>query len=314
LPRLEKPDGKEITMARIRRVKLAATAWYHITARVANREFLLESDEKKSKFVEFLHRSLRFSGVELGTYAVMDNHVHLFVRVPEARELDDNEILRRIAALNGRGRADAVGERWASWREDGHVDRYEADRARYLRRMHDVSQFMKTLKELFTMWYNHRYRHVGTLWTGRFKSLLVEGGNYAEIVRVYIENNPVRARIVNNPADYRWNGIGAARLGDEEARRGQALLNCEHACEGTESGEVAGSDGNPDGAMPAGRVIAFTNGKILGSRDFVSRLIRDLGVFSRRTCAWQLRKAGFGNRTFAALGYRKDAIAIVKAA
>ena len=100
-------------MARTRRAKLQAAAWYHLIARVTDRQFLLESDEQKAHLADLLRRTLEFSGVELGTYVIMDNHFHLFVRVPEARELDDGEILRRIAVLNGQERADEVEEKWA---------------------------------------------------------------------------------------------------------------------------------------------------------------------------------------------------------
>lgn len=291
-------------MARTRRAKLPTTAWYHLIARVTDRQFLLQADEKKSHFVSLLHRTLEFSGVELGTYAIMDNHFHLLVRVPEACELDDREILRRIAVLSGVERASEVEEKWAKWRKIGQVVRYEADRMRYLRRMYDVSQFMKTLKELYTMWYNRTYHHIGTLWTGRFKSLLVEDGDYPVALRAYIEANPVRAGIVDAPADYPWNGIGAAQRGDPVAQRGQTLLD----------GEVAGAHAEGGRKVPAGRVVAFSNGKILGGQGFVTRIVRQLGFFSRRTHAWPLRETEFGNRVFAALGYKEDSIALLASA
>ena len=302
-------------MARIRRVKLPTTAWYHLIARVTNREFLLETDGKKSRFVDFLYRSLDFSGVELGTYAIMDNHVHLFVRVPEARDLDDEEILRRISVLNGVERAEIVREKWETWQEAGQEERYKADRARYLRRMYDVSQFMKTLKELFTMWYNRTYRHVGTLWTDRFKSLLVEDGENVENLRIYIERNPVRAGIVSDAEDYVWNGIGAATRGDVVAKRGQSLLDGErfdgesHA-EG-EHAARAGSYVAGGQVVSDRRVIPFSNGKILGSKKFVTRIVRLMGFFSRRTHAWPLKEVEFGQKVFAALGYKEDGISLL---
>ncbi len=305
-------------MARIKRVKQPTTTWYHLIARVTNREFLLETDGKKSRFIDFLYRSLDFSGVELGTYAIMDNHVHLFVRVPEASELDDAEILRRISVLNGENRAKTVRERWESWQESGQEICYKADRARYLRRMYDVSQFMKTLKELFTMWYNRTYRHVGTLWTDRFKSVLVEDGDYAKRVHVYIEANPVRAGIVDNPTDYCWSGIGAAKRGDPVAKQGQALLAGERGGE-IESRQEDERTNEKESRVtdvpivPNRRVIPFSNGKILGSQRFVTRIVRMMGFFSRRTRAWPLKEIEFGQKVFAALGYKKDFISIIAA-
>ena len=303
-------------MARIKRVKLPTTTWYHLIARVTNREFLLETDGKKSRFIDFLYRSLDFSGVELGTYVIMDNHVHLFVRVPEARELDDAEILRRISALNGENRAKTVRERWETWQESGQEIRYKADRTRFLRRMYDVSQFMKTLKELFTMWYNRTYRHVGTLWTDRFKSVLVEGGDYAERVRAYIEGNPVRAEIVDNPPDYCWSGIGAAKRGDPVAQQGQALLAGERvgkSCKEDERTDEKGPLVTDVPIVPNRRVIPFSNGKILGSQSFVTRMVRMMGFFSRRTHAWPLKELEFEQKVFAALGYKKDFMSIIAA-
>ncbi len=54
-------------------------------------------------------------------------------------------------------------------------DTLERVRARYLRRMWDLSEFMKTLKQKFTSWFNREHDRVGTLWESRFKSVIVEG-------------------------------------------------------------------------------------------------------------------------------------------
>ena len=294
-------------MARTRRVKLKSTAWYHLITRVTNQDFLLEPVEVKTRFLDFLRRTLDFSGVELGTYAIMDNHIHLFVRVLEARELDDAEILRRISVLNGKERADKVQRSWDRWQKTGRKALYEADRARFVRRMYDLSAFMKTLKELFTMWYNRTYQHVGTLWTDRFKSLLVEDGEHATRLRVYIEKNPVRAGIVQDAADYAWNGLGASRRGDLLAQHGQEILD----------GEQEDGDRPPvDTALevPRRRVVAFSNGKVLGSHAFVTRVVREMGFFSRRAHAWPLEEEEFKNKVFAALGYKQDAIERIDAA
>ncbi len=48
-------------------------------------------------------------------------------------------------------------------------------RRRLLSRMHDISEYMKSLKQRYTLWYNGVHGRVGTLWSERFKSVLVEG-------------------------------------------------------------------------------------------------------------------------------------------
>jgi REP element-mobilizing transposase RayT len=81
---------------------------------------------------------------------------------------------------------------------------------RYTYRMHDLSQFMKTLLQRFTRWFNRVHERHGTLWEERFKSVIVESGVAARTVAAYIDLNPVRAGVVADPADYRWSSYGAA--------------------------------------------------------------------------------------------------------
>jgi putative transposase len=51
---------------------------------------------------------------------------------------------------------------------------------------------------------NDHYHRSGTLWEGRYKASLVDCERY--VLRCYrsIELNPVCARMVSDPADYRW--------------------------------------------------------------------------------------------------------------
>src|SRR5690606_35699873 len=65
----------------------------------------------------------------------------------------------------------------------------------------------------YVQYFNHAYRRSGTLWEGRFKSSVVQSETYLLQCYRYIELNPVRAGMVEGPADYRWssyriNGLG----------------------------------------------------------------------------------------------------------
>jgi hypothetical protein len=88
--------------------------------------------------------------------------------------------------------------------------RVEEIRGRYTRRMHDLSEFMKSLLERFTKWFNRAHSRSGTLWEDRFKSVIVESGVAARTMAAYIDLNPVRAGMVKDPADYRWSSYGEA--------------------------------------------------------------------------------------------------------
>jgi hypothetical protein len=84
---------------------------------------------------------------------------------------------------------------------------------RFTYRMHDLGEFMKTLLLRFSRWFNVRHKRTGVLWESRFKSVLVEDGIAAKTMAAYIDLNPVRAGMVNDPADYRWSSYGEAMGG-----------------------------------------------------------------------------------------------------
>ena len=89
--------------------------------------------------------------------------------------------------------------------------------------MWDLSEFMMTLKQKFTIWFNRNHDRVGTLWESRFRSVVVEGAWKSLLcVAAYIDLNAVRAGLVDDPKDYRWCGYCEAVVGDPVARKGLA--------------------------------------------------------------------------------------------
>ncbi|KAF7771925.1 putative transposase [Pseudoalteromonas citrea] len=67
-----------------------------------------------------------------------------------------------------------------------------------------VSKLIQSLGRYYVRYFNQIYKRTGTLWEGRFKSTLVDSDNYFLIVSRYIELNPVRAGMVQHPAEYTW--------------------------------------------------------------------------------------------------------------
>jgi hypothetical protein len=45
--------------------------------------------------------------------------------------------------------------------------------------MHDLSEFIESLLERFTKWFNRTHSRSGHLWEDRFKSVIVESGTAA---------------------------------------------------------------------------------------------------------------------------------------
>lgn len=67
-----------------------------------------------------------------------------------------------------------------------------------------LRKMMQEVNQRYSHHYRRRYRYVGHLWQGRFKSLLIERESYLLQCGKYIELNPVRAGLVPCAADYRW--------------------------------------------------------------------------------------------------------------
>ena len=203
---------------RMARIKLeGAAAVYHCISRVVGGQLLLD-DGCKEKLVEILGKVAAFCGVEVITYCMMSNHFHVLVRVPARVELSDDELLARMTAFYGKkGILTALAREGLEKR--GKIDR--DIRESVMSRIGDVSAFMKDFKQRFSRWYNKRTRRFGTLWAERFTSVLVEDSPAAlRTVAAYIDLNPVRAGLVQDPKDYRHCGYAAALVGAASIRRG----------------------------------------------------------------------------------------------
>ena len=67
-----------------------------------------------------------------------------------------------------------------------------------------VSRLMQSLGRRYVGYFNYAYARTGTLFEGRYRSSLVENNEYLLSCLRYIELNPVRAGMVNDPGDYQW--------------------------------------------------------------------------------------------------------------
>ena len=67
-----------------------------------------------------------------------------------------------------------------------------------------VSRMMQDIGRRYVLYFNHIHHRTGTLWEGRFRSSMVSSRRYMLACYRYIELNPVRAGMVEHPADYLW--------------------------------------------------------------------------------------------------------------
>ena len=152
-----------------------------------------------------MRRLEAFSGVRVLDYVIMGNHFHLLCEVPEPRPLSDNEVLERVAALYGPQRVGTLREQLARFsQQPGGAELCQRLLAPFRKRMNDISIFIKELKGCFAQWYNRHHRRYGALWAERFKSVLLEDGQAVATIAAYIDLNPVRAGLCQDPKAYRY--------------------------------------------------------------------------------------------------------------
>jgi REP element-mobilizing transposase RayT len=224
---------------------------YHCITRVVERRLAFGQVEKEQLRM-YLRMQENFTGCRVLAYCLMCNHVHLLLEVPPMAQggLSDAELLKRLGAIYGGAFVAEVAAELRDARQkvrDGLASASVVDaiHGRFTYRMHDLGEFMKTLLQRFTRWFNTRHERTGTLWESRFKSVLIEEGVAVRTVAAYIDLNPVRAGMVAEPSAYRWSSYGEALGGGpkgdgKKARAGLVRALMAHSGIGADAARWAG--------------------------------------------------------------------------
>jgi putative transposase len=200
---------------RFPRVKAEGRSFCHCISRFVHGLFIFGTSggrcAEAEEFLSLMRRWAAFCGIRILDYVLMANHFHILCDVPEPKPLTQNELLERIKAGYGPERVQALREQLVRFAQqpDG-VEQSKRVLEPYLRQMNDLSIFMKKLKGCFAQQYNRRHKRHGTLWSERFKSVLLEGGTAVAAIAAYIDLNPVRAGLCEDPKDYRYCGYAEA--------------------------------------------------------------------------------------------------------
>ena len=79
-----------------------------------------------------------------------------------------------------------------------------------------ISRVMQSVGRRYVRYFNDRYQRTGTLWEGRYRATVIDTESYLFSCLRYIEENPLRAGMVREPAGYRWSSYGFNALGRED--------------------------------------------------------------------------------------------------
>lgn len=81
-----------------------------------------------------------------------------------------------------------------------------------------IAKLMQAVGRRYVQYINRIYKRTGSLWEGRYKSSLIQAETYLLTCMRYIELNPVRAGMAQDPSQYRWSSYRHNGLGQSDPR------------------------------------------------------------------------------------------------
>ena len=226
-----------MAIARKELVDVSVTRWYHCISRCVRRAFLLGEGllDRRQWVEDRIEELAKIFAVGVGGFSVMDNHLHLLVRLdPEvAADWSDDEVVRRWGHLypprDKSRKALPVSDQWV---QDRLKDSPWVAKAR--ERLQSISWFMKCLKEPISRRANREDKCRGAFFEARFKSVAVLDEGALLATSTYIDLNPVAAKVAEVPETSKHTSV-KRRVDHIKAEDKTAQL------EAAKAGSVAGS-------------------------------------------------------------------------
>jgi REP element-mobilizing transposase RayT len=200
-----------MVQARVLVLPAQATGTYHVLSRCTRREFLLGGKyaHRRAWVAGLLAELLDGFAIELHAFAIMSNHVHLVLRprpdlssLWSARQVATRGLthipVRSGAGLEALPVTRALTERYAdnqTWITE------------HRKRLSSLTWFMKLFKQRIARRANAEDDCRGHFWESRFLSVpLLDNGAVIGCM-AYVDRNPMRAKIVTDPADAEFTSI-----------------------------------------------------------------------------------------------------------
>ena len=168
-----------MTVARSKLVDVSVSRWYHCISRCVRRAQLLgeeseEGTDRKAWIENRLQELAKIFAVSVGGFSVLDNHLHLLLRIDDqvAQRWTDDEVVRRWLKLY----PPRASNRKLLPVTDELVSAKLADAqwvATTRERLSSLSWFMKCLKEPLSRLVNIAEKCTGAFFEGRFKSIAI---------------------------------------------------------------------------------------------------------------------------------------------
>ena len=195
-------------LPRNRQISLIDTPYYHCMSRCVRHAYLCGEDkltgtnyEHRRQWVEdrLLFLSTVFC-IDVCAYAVMSNHTHVVLHVDkhQATQLTDLDVVKRWLKLH---KSTLLVQRFASGGELTQAELLTLAETIgvYRKRLFDISWFMRELNEVIGRKANTEDKCTGHFWEGRFKSQALLDEHALAACLVYVDLNPIRAKMADTP-------------------------------------------------------------------------------------------------------------------
>jgi REP element-mobilizing transposase RayT len=189
-------------------ISLADTPYYHITSRCVRRAFLCGVDpysgqdyeHRRQWVVDRIRLLSSLFAIDVCAYAVMSNHFHLVLKMsPEQfNNLSDDQIMDRWCTLF---EGPLLVQRYRKGDQLTAPERTTvSDIVNVWRgKLSSISWFMRCLNQPIAQQANREDNCTGKFWESRFKSQALKTEEALLSCLVYVDLNPIRAGIANNP-------------------------------------------------------------------------------------------------------------------
>jgi hypothetical protein len=186
--------------------------YVHLIQRCVRRAYLAGVDALSGKNYEFrrewirarMERLASVFGIDLLSYAILSNHLHLVVRTrPDVvKTWSDNDVaIRWLKIFPGRRLEEHLGEPTST---DVKALAADPDRIAVIRkRLSNPSWLMKALCEPIARLANQQDEVTGHFWEGRFKAVALIDEAALLACSMYVDLNPIRAAMTESPEQAR---------------------------------------------------------------------------------------------------------------
>ena len=192
---------------------LDATPYYHCTSRCVRRAFLCGEDRFTGQSFEHRRQWIEDRLLQLGSifaidvcsYAVMSNHYHVVLHINREQTLawSVNKVIEHWHHLF---KGNLLSQRYCQGEHLSKAEQHALSECveKWRSRLMDISWFMRCANEFIARSANREDKVTGRFWQGRFDSQALLDEQALMTGMVYVELNPIRAKMADTPeqSDY----------------------------------------------------------------------------------------------------------------